>query len=52
MPVYWLIDVPGRRVLVHQGPRASGYQHLTTYESGDDVPLPDDRGTVRVDDLF
>jgi Uma2 family endonuclease len=52
VPVYWLVDVPGRRVLVHQGPRASGFQQLTTYEAGDDVPLPDDRGTVRVDDLF
>jgi Uma2 family endonuclease len=52
VPCYWLVDVPGRRVLVHELPRATGYHRVTTWESGEAVPLPEGGGHALVDDLL
>lgn len=43
IPAYWVIDVPGRRVLAHTDPRVvdgkGEYAHVETYRSGQDIPL-------------
>ncbi len=43
IPVYWVVDVPGRRILVHTEPRAVGgrgeYARIETYRPGQALPL-------------
>lgn len=43
VPVYWVIDVLGRRVLVHTGPHLAdgrgAYAQVETYRAGQTVPL-------------
>lgn len=43
IPVYWVVDVDGRRVLVHAEPRVvdgrGGYARVETCLAGHDVPL-------------
>jgi Uma2 family endonuclease len=43
IPVYWVVDVPGRRILVHSEPRlAEGrgeYARVETYRAGQEIPL-------------
>lgn len=48
-PVYWLVDVPARRVTVHEGPRGDGTWRATrdVPETGE-LPLPGLDATVRV----
>jgi Uma2 family endonuclease len=50
IPVYWVVDVPGRRILVHTEPRvAEGqgeYARVETYRSGESIPLVLDEGEV------
>ena len=43
IPVYWVVDVPGRRILVHTKPRIVGgrgeYARVETYRPGQALPL-------------
>lgn len=43
IPVYWVVDVLGRRILVHSEPRVVDglgvYSHVETYGPGQSVPL-------------
>ncbi len=43
IPVYWVVDVPGRRILVHSEPRViegrGEYARVKTYRSGETLPL-------------
>ena len=43
IPVYWVVDVPGRRILVHSEPRViegrGEYARVMTYRSGETLPL-------------
>lgn len=43
IPVYWVVDVLGRRILVHTEPRVVDglgvYSHVETYGPGQSVPL-------------
>lgn len=43
IPVYWVVDVLGRRILVHTGPRVvdgrGEYAHVDTYRPGQPLPL-------------
>lgn len=53
IPVYWVVDVAGRRVLVHEEPRvAEGrgeYARVEIFRSGDSLPLIlDGRETARI----
>ncbi|WP_158633675.1 Uma2 family endonuclease [Tautonia sociabilis] len=53
IPVYWVVDVPGRRILVHDEPRvAEGrgeYARVETYRAGESIPLVlDGREVARV----
>jgi Uma2 family endonuclease len=40
MPVYWLIDIPGRRIEVRTDPGPDGYGHCEVYGMGATVPSP------------
>jgi Uma2 family endonuclease len=40
VPVYWLVDVPGRAVEVRTDPGAHGYGRCATYRVGEHVPSP------------
>lgn len=53
IPVYWLIDVPGRTVEVRTQPRESGYGRCEAYRAGEHVPSPvDDIEILPVSALF
>jgi len=43
IPAYWVIDVPGRRILVHTEPRVVAgqgeYARVATYRPGQSLPL-------------
>lgn len=43
IPAYWVVDVPGRRILAHGEPRVvegrGEYTHVATYRPGDALPL-------------
>jgi Uma2 family endonuclease len=43
IPVYWVVDVLGRRILVHTGPRVvdgrGEYARVETYQPGQSLPL-------------
>jgi Uma2 family endonuclease len=43
IPAYWVVDVPGRRVLVHTEPRVvegrGEYARVETYRAGQQIPL-------------
>src|SRR4051794_21318924 len=43
IPVYWVVDVPGRRILVHTEPRVvdgrGEYARIETYRPGQSLPL-------------
>jgi len=43
IPVYWVVDVPGRRILVHTDPRVvdgrGEYARVETYRAGQTLPL-------------
>jgi Uma2 family endonuclease len=43
IPAYWVVDVPGRRVLVHIEPRVvdgrGEYARIETYRPGQGLPL-------------
>lgn len=43
IPVYWVVDVPGRRILVHTEPRTvegrGEYTRVETYRAGESLPL-------------
>lgn len=41
IPEYWVLDLTGRRVVVHRGPRDGGYESVTEVHDGDTVTLPD-----------
>ncbi|MGI8903993.1 MAG: Uma2 family endonuclease [Solirubrobacteraceae bacterium] len=40
IPIYWLIDIPGRAVEVRTGPTEDGYGRLDSYAPGASVPSP------------
>ena len=40
VPIYWLVDVPGRAVEVRTDPGPSGYRACETYAVGALVPSP------------
>ena len=44
IPVYWVVDVPGRRILIHSEPRVvdgrGEYARVETYRPGQSLPLP------------
>jgi Uma2 family endonuclease len=53
IPVYWVVDVPGRRILVHTEPRVvdgrGEYARVETYRPGQSVPLVlDGREVARI----
>lgn len=53
IPAYWVVDVRGRRILAHAGPRIvdgrGEYARVETYRPGQDVPLVlDGREVARV----
>jgi hypothetical protein len=40
IPIYWLVDVPGRSVEVRTDPGPDGYRACETYGVGASVPTP------------
>ncbi len=40
IPVYWLVDVPAKRVEVYSDPGPQGYSRCEIYGMGDSVPSP------------
>src|SRR5215472_8245151 len=53
IPAYWVVDVPGRRVLVHTEPRVvdgrGEYARIETYRPGQSLPLVlDGREVARI----
>jgi Uma2 family endonuclease len=52
-PVYWVLDLVRREILVHTGPRDDGtWAGIRSYRPGDDVPVPEVDGVVAVGDLL
>lgn len=50
---YWVLDLPGDRVLVHRGPEAGGYREVAPHPRGSSFTSPALGGaTIRVDDLL
>ena len=50
---YWVLDVNGRRLIVHRDPRDGGYSSIVEYGAGEEVaPLAAPDSTVRVGDAF
>ena len=59
IPVYWIVDVKHRRVVVHDGPSGpaspASYQGKTIYKRGEEIPVVLDGrevGRVAVDAIF
>jgi hypothetical protein len=55
VPVYWITNIPGRRLEVHSEPDQGAYTRVTPFEPEDDVPVVLDGrevGRVRVADLL
>ncbi len=53
IPVYWVVDVPGRRILIHTDPRVvdgrGEYARIETYRPGQSLPLVlDGREVARI----
>lgn len=46
IPVYWIVNLPGRRVEVYTGPTSDGYASRVDYASGEAIPLVIDGETV------
>lgn len=40
VPIYWLVDIPGKAVEVRTDPGPEGYRHCEFYKAGDRVPSP------------
>jgi Uma2 family endonuclease len=50
---YWVLDVPGRRLIVHRDPQAGLYQSVVAYGEGESVsPLGASAAALRVGDAF
>jgi Uma2 family endonuclease len=50
---YWVVDVTGRRIVVHRDPRAGTYESVSSYHAGESVePLSAPGKAFRVDDAF
>lgn len=53
VPDYWIVDVGGRRLIVHRQPGPNGYAELVFYTENQTLaPLADSSGVVRVADLL
>jgi Uma2 family endonuclease len=53
IPEYWVLDVPGRRLIVHRDPQAGLYQSVVAYGEGESVsPLGATAAALRVGDAF
>jgi Uma2 family endonuclease len=49
---YWVADVPGRRIVVHSGPRADGtWSDITTHDQGELSPSALPELVIRLADL-
>ena len=46
IPVYWIVNLPGRRVEVYTGPTSDGYASRVDYAPGEAIPLVIDGETV------
>lgn len=40
VPEYWIVDIPGRQIVVHRRPAAEGYEDVATYGEDDEVTVP------------
>ncbi|MDB4989702.1 MAG: hypothetical protein JWN04_4880 [Myxococcaceae bacterium] len=53
VPVYWLVDIPARRIEVHEEPRADGRYRLVRILAGSDTLTPPKTSAVwTVDELL
>ena len=53
VPVYWLVDVPAKRIEVHQDPRPDGRYRLVRVLAGDDeLELPETDARWQAASLF
>ena len=53
IPEYWVLDVQGRRLLVHREPSEQGYQSINAYLEDEQVsPLADPSHALRIGDLL
>jgi Uma2 family endonuclease len=48
--LYWVVDIPGRRIIVCQNPSPEEYNSVTIYQSHDCVPF--DQILVSLDQIF
>jgi Uma2 family endonuclease len=48
VPVYWLIDLPRRRVTVHEGPDGEEYRTIRTLDEDDVLAVPETDATWSV----
>lgn len=55
IPVYWLVNIPGRRIEVYSSPAGSRYGEHRNYGPGEEVPVVLDGrevGRIAVDDIL
>ena len=49
---YWVIDLAGRRVVIHRDPRSDGYADIAEVHAGELVPAGLAIGAMELDDLL
>ncbi len=52
VPVYWVVDVRGRRIIEHTDPRPDGYATVRVHDAESPVPLPECDASVAFRDLI
>ena len=53
IPGYWVVDIEGRRLLVHRQPSGGGYSDVRSFAGDDPVaPLSDPQALLKGNDLF
>ncbi|HLV80009.1 MAG TPA: Uma2 family endonuclease [Chthonomonadaceae bacterium] len=53
IPEYWVVDITGRRLLVHRQPARDGYADIQVYAEGEEAAvISHPEAKVRVSDLL
>jgi Uma2 family endonuclease len=48
--LYWVVDIPGRRIIVYRNPGPEEYNSVTIYQAHDQVPF--EEMLVSLDQIF
>ena len=48
VPIYWIVDLDGRQIEVHELPSAAGYRRVTYFGEADRIDVPGTEESQRV----